>query len=177
MDLFIARGFEKTTAADIAEAVGLTERTFFRHFTDKREVLFGRQESLGQTFLEGMASTPPEAAPLELIHAGLTAVATLFPDQGRGYSRRRQIVISENPALQERELLKLAGLATEVAQALRERGVPRATARLAAESGVTVFGVAFGTWIADGEERSFLDIETEVLDQLVTMAAGAGNRR
>jgi AcrR family transcriptional regulator len=176
MDLFIARGFEKTTTADIAEAVGLTERTFFRHFTDKREVLFGRQESLGQAFLEGMASTPQESSPLEMIAAGLATVATLFPDERRGHSRRRQIVISENPALQERELLKLAGLATVVAQALRERGVLEATARLAAESGVTVFGVAFGTWIADGEERSFLDIETEVLDQLVTMAAGVGKQ-
>jgi AcrR family transcriptional regulator len=173
MDLYISRGFEKTTAADIAQAVGLTERTFFRHFTDKREVLFGGQELLEKVFLDGVAAAPQGAAPLDMVASALWAVATFFPVERRDYSRRRQTVISANPALQERELLKLAGLAEMVAGALLARGVPESTARLAAESGLTVFGVAFGKWIAEGEERSFLDIEREVLGELVAMATGA----
>ena len=40
MELYGERGFEQTTVAEIAERAGLTERTFFRHFADKREVLF-----------------------------------------------------------------------------------------------------------------------------------------
>jgi len=172
LDLFVSRGFEKTTTADIAAAVGLTERTFFRHFADKREVLFSGQELLEQAFLEGVAAAPPDAAPLEMVASALSAVAPFFSDERRAYSRRRQTIISENPALQERELLKLAGLAVVAAAALQARGVPRSRATLAAESGVTVFGVAFGEWIADGEERSFLDIEHEVLGELVAMAAG-----
>jgi AcrR family transcriptional regulator len=172
MDLYISRGFEKTTAADIAQAVGLTERTFFRHFADKREVLFDGQDLLERAFLEGVAAAPGGAAPLEMLASALSAVAGFFPDERRVYSRRRQMIISENPALQERELLKLAGLAGKIAAALRARGAPDSTARLAAESGVTVFGVAFGTWIAEGEERSFLDIQREVLGELVAMAAG-----
>lgn len=173
MDLYVSRGFEKTTAADIAEAVGLTERTFFRHFADKREVLFGGQELLERAFLDGVAAAPQGAAPLDAVASALLAAAEFFPVERRAHSRRRQSIISANPALQERELLKLAGLATAVATALRARGVAESTARLAAESGLTVFGVAFRKWIADGEERSFLDIEREVLGELVEMAAGA----
>jgi AcrR family transcriptional regulator len=171
MDLYISRGFERTTAAEIAQAVGLTERTFFRHFADKREVLFSGQERLEQAFLDGVAAAAPDASPLEMVQSALSAAAAFFPAERRDHSRRRQTIISENPALQERELLKLAGLATAVAAALRSRGVPEATATLAAESGVTVFGVAFGKWLADGEERPFLAIEREVLGELVAMAA------
>jgi AcrR family transcriptional regulator len=171
MDLYVIRGYDRTTAADIAQAVGLTERTFFRHFADKREVLFDGQERLQQAFLEGVAAAPPEASPLEVVASALSAAAAFFSDERRVFSRRRQVIISENPALQERELLKLAGLAAAVAVALRERGVPEPKATLAAESGVTVFGVAFAKWIAEGEQRSFLDIEREVLGELVAIAA------
>ena len=172
MDLYLSRGYEKTTAADIASAVGLTERTFFRHFADKREVLFSGQEVLEQAFLDGVAAAPQGASPLDLIASALAAVAPFFSVERRDHSRRRQIIIAANPALQERELLKMAGLAAAIAVALRARGVPDSTAVLAAESGVTVFGVAFGKWIAAGEERSFLDLEREVLGELVAMAAG-----
>jgi AcrR family transcriptional regulator len=173
MDLYVSRGFEKTTAADIAQAVGLTERTFFRHFADKREVLFDGQEVLVQAFLDGVVAAPPEAAPLDVVASALSVVAAFFPEERRVYSSRRQTVISANPALQERELLKLAGLAEAVALALRARGIPESTARLAAESGLTVFGVAFGKWIGPGEQRSFLEIEREVMGELVALAGGA----
>ena len=172
IDLFLGRGYEKTTAADIAQSVGLTERTFFRHLADKREVLFDGQELLEQAFLKGVAAARPDATPLELVASALAAAAEFFPAERRVYSSRRQAIITANPALQERELLKLAGLATSVATALRARGVPESPARLAAESGVTVFGVAFRKWIAEGEERSFLDLEREVLGELVAMTAG-----
>ena len=171
IDLYVSRGYERTTAADIAQAVGLTERTFFRHFADKREVLFSGSEVLVQAFLDGVAAAPQGASPLDLVASALTAAATYFPADRREYSRQRQTIISANPALQERELLKLAGLAEDVAAALRARGVPESTAVLAAESGVTVFGVAFGKWIAAGEERSFREIEREVLGEFVEMAA------
>jgi AcrR family transcriptional regulator len=173
MDLYVSRGFERTTAADIAQAVGLTERTFFRHFADKREVLFSGQELLEQAFLDGVAAAAPDASPLEMVESALSAAATFFAAERRDHSRQRQTIISGNPALQERELLKLAGLATAVAAALRSRGVPAARAELAAQSGVTVFGVAFGKWIAEGEERSVLTLEREVLGELVAMAAGS----
>ncbi len=169
LELFATRGYERTTATEIAESVGLTERTFFRHFSDKREVLFHGQQQLVEAFLAGVAGAPPDASPIEIIAAALRAAAAFFPDERRPHSRTRQSVIEENPALQERELHKLASIATTLAGALRARGVAQLAATLAAESGMTVFGVAFAQWIREGEERSLADIEADVLHELLAL--------
>jgi len=121
LELFATRGFEQTTAAEIAQSVGLTERTFFRHFSDKREVLFYGQQQFLQAFVDGVDAAPPDASPLEVIASALHSAASFFPDERRSYSRLRQSVIDQNPALRERELHKLAGLATTVAEAQRAR--------------------------------------------------------
>ncbi len=171
LELFATRGYEQTTAAEIAQAVGLTERTFFRHFSDKREVLFRGQELLVQAFLDGIEAAPPDASPFEVVACALRSAATFFPDERRPHSRTRQSVIDRNPALQEREHHKLTTLATTVAAALRARGVDDVAATLAAESGATVFGIAFTRWLR--EERSLADIAAEVLAELLTLAAQA----
>jgi AcrR family transcriptional regulator len=171
LELFATRGFEQTTAAEIAQSVGLTERTFFRHFSDKREVLFFGQQQFVDAFLAGVDAAPPEASPIEIVASALQSAASLFPDERRPYSRARQTVIDENPALQERELHKLAGLATALAESLRSRGVDDLAAVLAAESGTTVFGIAFTQWIREGEERSLADISADVLRELLTLTA------
>ncbi|UOX92223.1 TetR/AcrR family transcriptional regulator [Amycolatopsis sp. FBCC-B4732] len=171
LELFATRGYEQTTAAEIAQAVGLTERTFFRHFSDKREVLFQGQELLVQAFLDGIAAAPPEASPLEVVASALRSSSAFFPDERRPHSRTRQSVIDRHPALQERERHKLTTLATTVADALRARGVGEPAATLAAESGATVFGIAFGRWLR--EEGSLADLAAEVLDELLTLAGEA----
>ncbi|SEF37435.1 DNA-binding transcriptional regulator, AcrR family [Amycolatopsis pretoriensis] len=171
LELFATRGYEQTTAAEIAQAVGLTERTFFRHFSDKREVLFQGQELLVQAFLDGIEAAPEDASPFEVVACALRSAATFFPDERRPHSRTRQSVIDRNPALQEREHHKLTTLATTVATALRARGVDDVAATLAAESGATVFGIAFTRWLR--EERSLADIAAEVLAELLTLAARA----
>jgi AcrR family transcriptional regulator len=171
LELFANRGFEQTTAADIAEAVGLTERTFFRHFADKREVLFLGQDRFLQAFLDGVHAAPPKASPLEINGVALQNAAAFFPDENRPYSRTRQTVIDQNPALQERELHKFAGLASTVAGAMRERGISEPAATLAAESGSTVFGIAFAQWIRDGEQRSLATITADVLRELQQLSA------
>lgn len=172
LDLYARQGFEQTTVADIAAAVGLSERTFFRHFTDKREVLFDGQESLVQLFVQGATAAPPDATPLEAVAAALTAAATeYFPEDRREYSRRRQMVIDATAGLAERELLKMGVLAGAIAQALRDRGVAEPVATLAAESGVTAFRVAFGLWVTEGEPRTLIQLERDVLAQLGEISA------
>jgi AcrR family transcriptional regulator len=173
LELFATRGFEQTTAAEIAQAVGLSERSFFRLFADKREVLFYGQEQFVQAFLDGAKAAAPDASPLEVIISALNSAATLFPDERRSTSRTRQAVIKQNPALQEREQHKLAGLATAVAAGLRARGVGEPTATLAAESGATVFGIAFSQWIRDDETRSLAAIVWDVLDELLILTGAA----
>jgi AcrR family transcriptional regulator len=173
LELFATRGYEQTTATEIAQSVGLTERTFFRHFSDKREVLFYGQDVFVQAFLAGVDTAPPGASPIEIIACALQSAASLFPDERRPHSRTRQSVIEQNPALQEREAHKLAGLATTVADALRARGVDELAATLAAESGATVFGIAFTQWIREGEQRSLADISADVLRELLTLTGKA----
>jgi AcrR family transcriptional regulator len=173
LELFAAQGFEQTTAAEIAQSVGLTERTFFRHFADKREVLFYGQEQFLQAFIDGAQAAPPDASPLAVIASALHAAASFFPDDRRPYARMRQSVIDQNPALQEREVHKFAVLATTVAEALRARGVGEPAATLAAQSGATVFGVAFAQWIREGETRSLADIASGVLGELRMLTGAA----
>ena len=176
LELFATRGFEQTTAAEIAQAVGLTERTFFRNFSDKREVLFHGQEQFLQAFVDGVDKAPADASALELIASALHGAASFFPDERRPYSRTRQTVIDQNPALQERELHKLAGLAASVAAALRARGIAEPAATLAAQSAATVFGVAFAQWIGEGETRSLPDITADVLGELRKLTEAADQR-
>jgi AcrR family transcriptional regulator len=173
LELYAARGFEETTAAEIAQSVGLTERTFFRHFSDKREVLFHGQQLFAQAFLDGVDAAPPHAPPIDVVAAALHSATVFFPDERRPHSRTRQSVIDRNPPLQERELHKLASLATTLADALRARGVAEPAATLAAQSGVTVFGIAFAQWIREGEDRSLADITDSVLRELRTVTSGS----
>src|SRR5882757_5933943 len=106
LELYDERGFEPTAVADIAERAGLTERTFFRYFADKREVLFGGSGDLVDLIASGVADAPDSMAPIDAVGAGLQAAAVFFED--REFSRRRQAVIAANKSLQERELIKLA---------------------------------------------------------------------
>jgi AcrR family transcriptional regulator len=171
MELYVERGFEQTTVAEIAERAGLTERTFFRHFADKREVLFRGQDQLLELFVSAVAGAPADASPLEAVAAALAAAAAEFEPR-RPWSQERGRVILANPGLQERELIKLAGMSSAVAAALRERGVGEPAASLAAQSGIAVFHIAFAQWIDADNTREFSQIITEALAALKVVAAG-----
>jgi AcrR family transcriptional regulator len=167
MELFAERGFEQTTVAEIAARAGLTERTFFRHFTDKREVLFAGSEVLREQFVSAVAAAPESATAIQAVTSGVEAGAELLEgERGREFARRRQQVIAENPELRERELIKLAGIAAALAQTLRERGVEEPRASLSAELGVSVFKIAFERWVAD-DEHSLPELICEAFDELV----------
>jgi AcrR family transcriptional regulator len=171
LELYGERGFESTAVADIAERAGLTERTFFRHFADKREVLFFGSNLLLDLFADAVTNAPGSRVPLDAVGDGLQAAAVFFEDR-REHATRRQGVIAANPSLQERELIKLASLADAVAGALRSRGVGDPAARLAAEAGITVFKIAFDTWIGASNDRSLADVMRETLDELRSVTSG-----
>lgn len=173
LELYLERGFEQTTVADIALRAGLTERTFFRHFADKREVLFGGAAALQELFVTAVGDAPDSATPMEATGAALVAAAERF-EAGRSHSRRRQDVIEANAVLQERELIKLATLSAAIVDALRGRGVPPLTAALAAETGIAVFRIAFERWVDERNERVFADLIREAVDELRTVVADRG---
>jgi AcrR family transcriptional regulator len=168
--LYGERGFENTTVAEIAEHAGLTKRTFFRYFADKREVLFLGSEALEELFVTEVAEAPESAAPLDAVAAALDAAAAMF-EQRREFAARRQQLIAANPELQERELIKLASLAGAVAKALRVRGVDDPAAILTAEAGITVFRVAFERWIDEANRQPLQRLIRESLDELRAVTA------
>jgi AcrR family transcriptional regulator len=169
--LYGERGFEQTTVAEIAARAGLTERTFFRHFADKREVLFAGAGSLQDLLVSTLASTPDSAAPIDAIAAALEAAGTLLQER-REYARQRQTVIAANAELQERELIKLASLSAALADTLRRRGVRDPAASLTAEAGIAVFRIAFELWINESNQRDLPQLIRESLDELKAVTAG-----
>ncbi len=172
IELSLEHGFEQTTVADIAARAGLTERTFYRHYADKREVLFAGPIDLHALLAETIAAQSDSAAPIDAVAAALDTVSGLL-QQNREGSRLRQRVIDANPMLRERELIKLASLGAAMADALRTRGVTDPTASLTAEAGIAAFKVGFETWINDATDAHDLQHHVrECFDQLKAVTAG-----
>ena len=171
MELYSERGYEQTTVAEIAQRAGLTERTFFRHYADKREVLFGGSDKLQDLFVDGVAGAPGSAAPVDAVAAGLEAACAVFT--GRDRVRQRQAVVDANRELRERELIKLASLSDALAEALRRRGVPEPAASLAAEMGVAVFKIGFAAWLTAPEERDLAQVVREAMGECRALTATA----
>ena len=171
LELYVEHGFEQTTVAEIAARAGLTERTFFRYFADKREVLFAGGANLQEFLVSAVASAPDSVAPIEAVAAALEGAGALLQER-RDYARRRQAVIAANPGLQERELIKLASLASALAAALRQRGATGPAASLAAEAGIAVFKIAFERWVSGTSRPDLPQLIRESFDDLKAVAVG-----
>ena len=169
IELFDEQGYEATTVAQIAERAGLTKRTFFRYFADKREVLFNGSEEMQHHWLTGLAAAPADAPPLSAVLRGLGPVAEMFIER-HPFARTRAQIIEANPELQERELIKLQTLAGGLKAALIERGVAANAAILAAQAGVTVFHVAFAHWVAQDDPAALPRLIEEARRELQTVA-------
>jgi AcrR family transcriptional regulator len=169
--LYGERGFEQTTVAEIAARAGLTERTFFRYYADKREVLFAGASALQDLLVNTLAATPASTVPIDAVAVALEAAGVVL-QQRRAHAGQRQAVIAANAELQERELIKMASLSAALADTLRKRGVRDPAASLTAEAGIAVFRVAFECWIDEANERDLPEIIRESLDELKAVTAG-----
>jgi len=163
--LFEEQGYDATTVAEIAERAGLTKRTFFRHFADKREVLFSGSRELERIWREAVAAAPPEATPMAAVTAGFDGLAELFAPR-HAFAGIRARIVNANPELQERELIKLQTLAHGIAMELRARGVSHNAAILASQAGVTVFHVAFARWVTQDDPAAFRALMDDALEEL-----------
>ena len=171
-ELILERGYDQITVADIAKRAGLTERTFFRHFADKREVLFGGSAALQDELLRALAELPPALPAIAAVRIAVEAMSA-FMHGRRAYARERQRLVAAHADLQERELIKRATLTAALAAALGQRGVPEPAASLAADMGMAVFYVGFVHWLDDPADREMVDIVREGFDQLKAVASGA----
>ena len=165
LELYVSRGFEQTTVAEIAKLAGLTERTFFRYFADKREVLFWGAGELQELLVSTVADAPDSDAPIIVIGAAIEAAGVVFEERREG-AVLRQSVIAANAELQERELIKLAALASAMADALRQRGVKDPGASLSAEAGIAVLKIAFERWINEASPQDLPQLIRELFDEL-----------
>jgi AcrR family transcriptional regulator len=171
LELYVERGYEQTTVAEIANRAGLTERTFFRYFADKREVLFSGSSALQELLVSSVGGAPESMSPIDATAVGLDAIGARLQER-REYSLQRQAAIVANTELRERELIKLAALAAALADALRHRGVPELAANLTAEAGIAVFKIGFERWIDASNDRDLTTLMRESLDELKTVTAG-----
>ncbi|WP_113702939.1 TetR/AcrR family transcriptional regulator [Nonomuraea lactucae] len=172
--LFVERGYDATTVAEIADRAGLTKSTFFRHFADKREVMFGGPDALAELFSDAIRTAPPSTAIAGCLAAALESVAAAFTPDRHDLAGQRRTLIATSSELRERELLKLARLGSAMADALRARGADDTTARLAAEVGVLAFSTAFARWAAPENRQPFIEIAHAALRDLQAAATALG---
>lgn len=176
LDLFVENGYEETTVAQIADRAGLNRATFFRHFADKREVLFGGEDVLARLFAGAIQDAPPGATVAECLQAALAAVGVVMTPQRRAAAARRMVVVAANTELQERGLLKHGRIVKSVSAALRERGADDLAARLGAEVGMLAFTVAFERWMAADDGEPFQPFAAKALHDLRVRMAELGSR-
>jgi AcrR family transcriptional regulator len=154
--LFGKKGYATTTVPEIAAKAGLTERTFYRYFTDKREVMFWRAEAHQATIANEIARAPAGVHPLTTVACAFESVAP-FIDGHRPLVKLRQRLISTHGDLHERELMKLHMLASAIDLALQQCGVQASLSRIIAEIGSAIWKVALENWCADKRKRSFAE--------------------
>jgi AcrR family transcriptional regulator len=176
MDLFRVHGYDNTTVAEIAASAGLTRRTFFRYFADKREVLFFGAEKLEAFLAESVVAYPASMPAMEAVTAALYAVARASDERPgfADFARQRHGLIQTYAELRERELIKLASLGSAMAEALQRRGVAEPAASFTAEVGIAVFKTAFERWVRDPKQRKWGHHMREVLGMLAGVAGDRG---
>jgi len=171
MELFEERGYVRTTVEEIAARAGLTERTFFRYFADKREVLFSGSKELEKGIVDRIESAPQEASPLDAVAAALEAAGAELQDRrDLHFVRVRYALVTKHAEIEERELIKLASLAVAVTKALHARGVFEPTASLAAEAGIAAFKIGFEQWIRGRKPQTLAAHIRATVDALKAIA-------
>jgi AcrR family transcriptional regulator len=166
LELYSERGYDQVTVAEIAQRAGLTERTFFRHYADKREVLSYGAAVLGEHLTRGVDEAPAGLAPLDVVGYALESTAEEVFGADSSFAARRQAVVTANPELLERELIKMAMFAVALADALRRRGVADPAASLAAEAGIAVFKVAYQRWADEASQQPLREVIRDCLAEL-----------
>ena len=173
LELFTERGYENTTVIDIAQRAGLTKSTFFRHFRDKREVLFGG-DAMARLLAGAITAAPAAAAPLEAVAQALDAAGReIFTPARRDFTARRRAVVAAHPDLQEREALKGLGLTAAMSDALRRRGVPGLTSCVAAELGALALKIAYERWTGTASGNDFGEVARAALSEVQSVAGHA----
>jgi len=175
-ELFRDQGYDRTTVAEISARAGLTERTFFRHYADKREVLFGGAAFLEAELVRALDSLPKGGSAMDAMRIAVETIAGHMRGR-RDLARERRAIIAAHPELQERDHAKRAALTRALAEAMRRRGMPEPEASLNADVAVAVFYVAFSRWLDEAQQRDLVEIVREGFDHIAALGSGSRPRR
>lgn len=175
-ELFGEVGFAEATVPAITARAGLTTRTFFRYFADKREVLFAGDEGYVERVADLVRTAPADLAPFELVRQGLATLAVREFEGRRPQLRARNQIVATDEGLRERDLLKQAALVSAIEEALAARGSDPLTATLAARTSVAIFGTAIGRWLGADDERTLSEHLQETLDAFGAFAQAQPTR-
>ena len=165
LTLFAEQGFAATTTASIAERAGLTDRTFFRYFKDKKEVLFANEADFQKLLVQGTSAASLSSSPLEAATCGLAALCQELQTK-LIVLRQREQIIANSSELRERELVKLAAWSFALKKALETRGSTSSDAEITAEVVLGIFRVAYRIWLLTDPERPLHKVFAEHLAQL-----------
>lgn len=172
LELFVEQGFANTTVPHITARAGLTTRTFFRHFADKREVLFAGEDEIPGQVARSIADAPATLSPIALVVEGLQAFAANRFEGRREHLRTRRNVVQADEGLRERELRKLAALSDALRQGFLDRGVDELESALAAQVAVAVFNVSIGRWLDADSDEPLSGFVLDALASLRSVTAG-----
>lgn len=171
VDLFGERGYDATTAAQIAERAGLTKTTLFRHFVDKREILFQGQEDLIALAVEAVQDAPPQDTPVQILRRAVLALCAVHTAERRETGRQLDAILSSSSELRERAAFKRAAITDALHRALAARIDDARRAGVLADIGVRAYYDGFASWITAPEEGPLADAVSRELDAYEVLLA------
>ena len=157
IELFSERGYEATTAAQIATHANLTKTTLFRHFADKREILFQGQDILVVGATEGVLEAPEDSSPMELLRAGIASLCAAHSEDLRDVGRLLDPLLAKTPELQERATFKRSAISDALQQALHSRLADIRQAGLLADLGVRAYYEGYAAWMLADDTGALID--------------------
>lgn len=175
LELFAERGYDRTTAAEVAARAGVTERTFFRHFADKREVLFDGEAILRAALTAAIREAPGDLDVLDLLFLAFRSVVPAI-EANRSFAMPRREIIARTPALHEREMAKTNTLADALAAALQARNIPDLRAVLAARTGMAAFAQSIAAWLDDSGQALGQHLDQVERELRLLLASSDDNR-
>lgn len=167
LQLFGEHGFQAVTVQQIADHAGVTERTFFRHFANKEEVLFSDEDIILTVITQAFDSAPRHLTPRAILDVIATQLGDLF-EASRTEQRIRVAIITSEPALLERDLLKQEKWAQAITELFRARGLPVFRATVLSRAATAVFRAAYLSWTTDKARTGFATRVHTALDALAS---------
>jgi AcrR family transcriptional regulator len=171
MALFQQRGYENVTIAEISERAGLTRRSFFNHFADKREIFFAGAAAFRDSVANHLAKVDPGLGPLDAAATALTNAGIDIVDYLEHAVAVRE-VINSSSELRERDLAKMADITDVLSEGLQARDLDPRRARLVASCAVAVYQDAWQRW-SENPGAEFAAVMSEALGELRTAVATA----